>query len=279
MKNIDQSVKDRLKNIVRETGKDFNFISIQYMQERFLARLEKSKYRDNFVLKGALLLLAYKIPVVRPSKDIDFLGEQTSNNIDHIRSAIGSIADIDLNDGVVFDPDTLEIEQITEDAEYGGLRVKIWATVGGDRRRLQIDIGFGDKIVDGPIDMDYPSLLEYPAPNIKVYSLESAVAEKFEAIVSLGSLGSRMKDYFDVWFLTQNHELRPDKVQEAIKTTFSRRNTPLSDTQYIFDEEFKTDKNKQQQWQTFLNRSHIKDEHSFEEVVGDIEKYMNPILP
>lgn len=278
MKNMDQSVKDRLKNIAQQTGKDYNFVSIQYMQERFLARLAKSVYRDNFVLKGALLLMAYEIPAVRPSKDIDFLGNHTSNSAGHIRSAISRIGNIDLNDGVIFDPDTLEIQQITEEAQYGGLRVKLWATVAGDRRRLQIDIGFGDHIVDGPVDMDYPSLLEFPAPSIKVYSLESAIAEKFEAIVSLGLLGSRMKDYFDVWFLTQNHEIRPGKLQEAIKTTFNRRNTPLSDTQVIFEEEFKTAGNKQQQWHAFLNRSFIDDDISFEKIMTDIEKYMRSIM-
>lgn len=164
-------------------------MSIQYLQERFLARLEKSNYRDHFVLKGALLLLAYNIPTVRPSKDIDFLGQQTSNEVDQIESAIRDIATIDLNDGVSFNPDEIDIEQITEDAEYGGLRIKISATVGGDRHRLQLDIGFGDTIVDGPVDMDYPAILDFPSPNIKVYSLESAIAEKLEAIVSLGSFG------------------------------------------------------------------------------------------
>lgn len=278
MNNIDQSVKDRLKNIANDTGKDFNFVAIQYMQERFLARLAQSNYRDNFVLKGALLLLAYDIPVVRPSKDIDFLGVQASNKTGHLKAAMSTIATIDLSDGVAFNPDTLEIQRITENAQYGGVRVKIWATVGGDRRRLQIDIGFGDKIVDGPVDMDYPSLLEFPAPNINVYSLESAIAEKLEAMVSLGSLGSRMKDYYDVWFLTQRHDIRPGKLQEAIKTTFNRRNTPRSDTQVIYDEAFKTDRNKQQQWTAFLNRSFIEIDHSFQQIVTDIEDYMRSIM-
>lgn len=115
---LEQSVKARLKNIANKTGKDFNFVSIQYLQERFLARLEKSNYRDHFVLKGALLLLAYNIPTVRPSKDIDFLGQQTSNEVDQIESAVRDIATIDLNDGVSFNPDEIDIEQITEDAEY-----------------------------------------------------------------------------------------------------------------------------------------------------------------
>lgn len=278
MSNIEQSVKDRLKNVARETGKDYNFVCIQYMQERFLARLEKSRYRENFILKGALLLLAYDIPVVRPSKDIDFLGASTSNNSDEIRSAIRTVANIQLSDGVTFNSDDIEIEQITEDAEYGGLRIKISALVGGDFHRLQLDIGFGDDIVGGPVDMDYPSLLEFPSPNIKVYSLESAIAEKFEAIVSLGSIGSRMKDYFDVWFLIQNHEISSERLKEAIETTFGRRNTPIEDCYYIFNKEFKTDNNKKQQWQAFLNRSSIEMDASFKDVVTGIERYIYTIL-
>lgn len=148
---IEQSVKDRLKNIARESGKDFNFVCIQFLQERFLARLAQSSYRENFVLKGALLLIAYNIPAVRPSKDIDFLGQQTSNEIDEIRKAIQKVAGIELEDGVTFNTQDVEIEPITEDAEYGGLRIKLSATVGGDQQRLQLDIGFGDEIVDGPL--------------------------------------------------------------------------------------------------------------------------------
>lgn len=222
--------------------------------------------------------MAYNIPAVRPSKDIDFLGAKTSNDADEIRSAIHAVADIELSDGVIFNSDDIEVEQITEDAEYGGFRIKISASVGGDFHRLQLDIGFGDEIVAGPVDMDYPALLDFPSPNIKVYSLESAIAEKFEAIVSLGLIGSRMKDYFDVWFLIENHEIRSGRLKEAIEKTFSRRNTPIEDCQYIFDEEFKMDKSKTQQWQAFLNRSSIELDVSFDELVSDIERYIFPIV-
>lgn len=278
MNNIEQSIKDRLKNIARQSDKDYNFVAIQYMQERFLARLEESDYRDSFILKGALLLLAYDIPTARPSKDIDFLGEQTSSDIEQIRYAVNAIADNKLNDGVTFEAGELAIEQITEDAEYTGFRIKIWATVGGDRHRLQLDIGFGDKIVNGPVMMDYPSMLDFPSPNINVYSLESAIAEKLEAIVSLGTLSSRMKDYFDVWHITQHQNINENRLQAAIDTTFTKRNTPVSDVQYVFNTEYKTDKAKQQQWQAFLNRSNIELQHSFKETVNDIEVYMEPIL-
>ena len=279
MKNRrEESVKDRLKNIARKTDTDYNFICIQYLQERFLARLEESTYRENFVLKGALLLIAYNIPAVRPSKDIDFLGQHTSNDIDKIKLAIQEIAEIDLKDGVTFIPEEIDIEQITEHAEYGGIRARLTATVGGDRHRLQLDIGFGDSIVDGPVDMDYPAMLDYSSPNIKVYSLESAIAEKLEAIVSLGTFGSRMKDYFDVWFLIDQKELSKDRLQKAIQITFEKRNTAVDDFKFIFSNNFKRDQEKEQQWQAFLNRNSMEITYSFKDIVEAIESFIKPIV-
>ena len=276
--SLEQSVKDRLKNIARETGKDYNFVAIQYLQERFLARLEKSKYRDNLILKGALLLVVYNIPVVRPSKDIDFKGEDAPNDLGQIKKVIQDIARINLKDGVEFSPDDIDVEQITEDSEYDGVRIKISASVAGDKHRLQLDIGFGDTIIDGPVDMEYPAMLEFPAPNIKVYSIESSIAEKLEAIVSLGTFGSRMKDYFDVWFLINNHDLKEDRLKKAIAATFSKRQTPVEDFEYIFSEEFKTNGNKHQQWQAFLNRTTIESDKEFREVLEEIEKYVKPLI-
>ncbi|MDZ7690426.1 MAG: nucleotidyl transferase AbiEii/AbiGii toxin family protein [Balneolaceae bacterium] len=251
---------------------------MQYLQERFLARLGKSQYRDNLILKGALLLVAYNIRVVRPSKDIDFKGEDTSNNLGQIEKVIQDIVDINLKDGVEFSSDDIDVEQITENSEYDGVRIKLSASVAGDRHRLQLDIGFGDTIVDGPVDMDYPAMLEFPAPNIKVYSIESSVAEKLEAIVSLGTFGSRMKDYFDVWFLINNHDLEKDRLKKAISVTFSKRQTPVQDFEYIFSEEFKMNNDKHQQWQAFLNRTTIDSDKKFSGVVEEIESFIKPLI-
>jgi len=244
------------------------------MQERFLARLEKSDHRNHFILKGALLFIAYNIPSVRPSKDIDFLGQQISNGVNEIKTAIEEIASIDLKDGVTFNPKEIDIRQINENAEYGGLRIKIPATVGGDRHRLQLDVGFGDTIVYGPVDMDYPAILEFSPPNIKVYSLESAIAEKLEAIVRLGYFGSRMKDYFDVWFMIRNHELDKERLKNATKTTFMRRNTPIDDFMFIFDVDFKSDEDKHMQWKAFLNRTNIQLKQPFDQVIEDIQRFL-----
>jgi predicted nucleotidyltransferase component of viral defense system len=150
--------------------------------------------------------------------------------------------------------------------------------VGKDKHRLQIDIGFSDSIVDGPVDMKYSCILEFPSPKIKVYSLESAMAEKLEAIVNLGTFGSRMKDYFDVWFMIHNHELNSGRWQKTIQTTFGQRDTPVPDMRYIFAGEFKSNQNKSQQWQAFLNRTSIEINYSFKEIVSEIERYITAII-
>lgn len=177
-----------------------------------------------------------------------------------------------------FEAKNIETQQITEDAEYGGLRVKVWATVGGDRHRLQLDIGFGDAIVGGPVEMKYPAMLEFPSPKIKVYSIESSIAEKLEAIVSIGTFGSRMKDYFDVWFLIKNYELNKERLKRAIGVTFNNRSTPVDDFEYIFSDDFKNDSSKQQQWNAFLNRTSIDAKEDFREMLSDIETYVRPII-
>jgi len=271
--SFNQSVKDRLKNLARATGKDYNFICIQFMQERFLARLEKSAYREYFILKGALLLLAYDIPSVRPTKDIDFLGYHISNKTDEIEAAIRKIAEIDLSDGVEFYGNQIEIDEITKDADYKGLRIRLSAAVGGDQQRLQIDIGFGDVIVHGPVEMSYPAMLDFDSPRVKAYSLESAIAEKLHAIVSLGIFGSRMKDYYDIWFLTKNRDLGNERLSEAIQSTFNNRHTDLSDIKLIFENDFIRDPNKTKQWTAFLKRTAIIEQESFESVMHDLKIY------
>lgn len=277
-KNIDQSVKDRLKNLARSSGRDYNFVCIQYMHERFLARLGHSEYKERFILKGALLLLAYNISRVRPTKDIDFLGNHLSNQSDDIETAISQISEIELEDGVQFHSDKIEIDEITKDADYGGLRVRLSASVGGDHQRLQIDIGFGDVIVHGPVEMSYPALLDFEPPKVISYSLESAIAEKLQAIVSLGIFGSRMKDFYDIWFLTRTRKFQRERLTEAIETTFKKRNTEIGDIKLIFEDEFVKDSNKSKQWAAFLRRISIEEQVSFESVMGDLKVYFSKEL-
>lgn len=243
-----------------------------------MARLEKSKYRNHFILKGALLLLAYELPQVRPSKDIDFLGGKISNHPNYIRSAIRDITGMDLNDGVIFYENEIQVEEITKDADYTGLRVKLKASVGGDQHRIQIDIGFGDVMEYGPVQISYPSMLDFEPPQIFAYSLESAIAEKLQAIVSLGLFGSRMKDFYDIWFLLNNRDLDKERLRKAIESTFKNRNTDINTINFIFKDEFIRDVTKATQWTAFMKRIKMNQNVSFESIMLDLKNYFRNIV-
>jgi predicted nucleotidyltransferase component of viral defense system len=276
--NLGASIRAKLYNIARKTGRDFDSLLLQYFQERFLYRLSISQFKRNFILKGALLFLAYKMPFLRPTKDIDFLSMALSNDQEKIKSIIGQVASIDAMDGVSFVIERISAERIIENADYGGIRVKIEAVLDNARKALQLDIGFGDTVVAGPIEMDFPRLLEeQPVPHLQVYSKESAVAEKFEALVKLNILSSRMKDIYDILFLAAHESFNLKTMREAILETFRNRVTPLEDRISIFAEEFKQAKEKQTQWSAFLRRSHLDSYKGFAEAVEHLEQFIEPV--
>lgn len=274
--NIPISVKEKLKHVSAVSGKDFNKLLRQYIQERFLYRLSKSAYSKNLILKGALLFIAYNISRSRPTRDIDFLGEKISNNAKDIKNIIKSIIIIDYEDGLIFDNTNIEVEDIIKDGDYHGVRVKIYAQLGTIKDRIQIDIGFGDKIVEGPVEIKYPTLLDMPTPKLKVYSLETTIAEKFEAIVSLQLQTSRMKDFYDIYFIAKNNKFNLIKLNEAIKTTFENRSTKIEDSKYIFEDIFKKDDAKNDLWNSFIQRNDLDKRINFSEIVIYIEKFIGP---
>jgi len=277
IKDMGASVRARLLDMAKKTGRDFDAVLVRYFQERFLYRLSRSPYERHFILKGALLFLVYEMPFFRPTKDIDFLGSATSNDMGNIKSMIREIAGLHLPDGVIFYPDSVKAERIKEDADYEGVRVKLEATLSGARKTLQLDIGFGDIVVPGPVEMEFPVLLEgLPVPSLMVYSKESAVAEKFEALVKLNFLTSRMKDVYDILFLALHESFSLATMSEAILATFRRRLTPLGDRKVIFGGEFKNQKEKQEQWSAFLKRNRLESDEAFSATVEKIELFLDP---
>jgi predicted nucleotidyltransferase component of viral defense system len=278
IKNISASVKERLRNIATQTGKDYQSLLRQYVQERFLFRLSISPFVNNFILKGALLFLAHDISRLRPTRDIDFLGSSIINNKNEILDIVKQILRIDFEDGLRFDTNQIESEDIVEDEEYQGVRIKCFAFLENSRERVQIDIGFGDRITAGPIEIEFPTLLDFPAPQIKVYSIESAVAEKFEAIVSLQLQTSRMKDFYDILFFASNYHFNKAVLKEAIETTFSNREADIHKRRVIFDIKFKTDTQLQKYWTAFLTRSKLTAENNFAKVVDRIASFIEPIF-
>jgi hypothetical protein len=191
--DLGASVRQRLLNQSRRDGRPFQELLQYFAMERFLYRLAQSRFVDRFILKGALLLTAWRAPISRPTMDIDLAG-RTNNDLDHIRSFIVELCGIETPpDGITFEKNSVEAGRIAEDADYEGVRVRFRATVAKARVPMQIDIGFGDVIVPEPIEVSYPTLLDFPAPVLKAYSKETVIAEKLEALTTLSLLNSRMK--------------------------------------------------------------------------------------
>ncbi len=192
-KNIAQSVRDRLKAVAVAQRLDYNLVLTRYVLERLLFRLGTSTHRDRFALKGAMLFAVWTTDIIRPTRDLDLLGFGDSN-VEAVRHAFVDILGVGVpEDGVVFGLATVGAEPIRAEQLYEGVRVTALAFIGSARIPVQIDIGFGDAITPGPRDEDYPTLLDAPAPRLKVYPRETVIAEKFEALVAIGARTSRMK--------------------------------------------------------------------------------------
>ena len=268
IKNYGRSVKNRLLTISKENNIPYMTILVRYIQERLLYRLANSEYRDNFYLKGGALLYAFNQGKARPTKDIDFLGTHINNDGEQIKSIFAKIMAVQCDeDGILFDSESIEVENITQDKEYHGLRLSINASLDSVRQRISMDIGFGDIVTPGPQNLDYPLLLEnVPGVCVLAYSLETVVAEKFEAMISLSVNNSRMKDFFDVYVILNGGTLDNDVLSDAIKNTFKNRETSYVDNHPLFTEEFYTDTNRVSRWRGFLKGIKWQDDISFEAI-------------
>lgn len=276
--NIAASVRARLMNVAKKNHRDFDAVLLQYFQERFLFRLSISPYREQLILKGALMFLAYEMPLLRTTRDIDFLGRATSNDMEEIRKVVSAIATINSADGVQFDDGSVSVEPITEDADYHGVRVKLEARLTAARKVLQLDIGFGDVVVAGPVEMDFPVLLDdQERPHLVVYSRESAIAEKFEALVSLNLLTSRMKDIYDILHLAEREVFSLATLREAITATFNRRLTRIEDRRLVFSPEFAQNRDKATQWTAFLRRSRLDSFVGIDQAMTRLEAFIEPV--
>lgn len=227
VRNIGASIRDRLLNKARSEKLDYNLLLTQYALERMLYRLSISGQRDQFLLKGALLFdLWFDVPH-RPTHDADFLGFGSAE-ISHVEALFRDICRIEVEDGIVFQPDSVKAAEIRKEANYAGVRVTLMGLLDSARCPVQVDIGFGDAVVPGPDEAQYPVILgEMPAPQLRVYPRYTVVAEKLEALTSLGMLNSRMKDYFDLWVLARYTDFNGAVLSQAVAATFDRRRTAI----------------------------------------------------
>lgn len=256
--NVAASVRARLLNLAKKRGEDFNITLNRYAVERYLYRLSLSSWREQFLLKGALLFDLWFDEPHRPTSDADFLGFGPAE-AQGLATAVAEVCRIPAADGVVFDLSSISVEEIREEARYGGLRVRLIGNLAEAHCHLQLDVGYGDAVTPGPDEVDYPTLLDdLPAPRLRIYPRASVVAEKLEAIVSLGMANSRMKDFFDILALAREGRLEPALLGEAIAATFLRRGTPIpQDTPLGLSDTFAADVGKLRQWKAFLGKSRL----------------------
>ena len=272
-RDLGASVRQRLLNQSRIQGRPFQELLQYFAMERFIYRLAKSPFADRFVLKGALLLTAWRAPLSRPTMDIDLAG-RSSNELDHVRSLVGEVCVVTAEpDGIDFNPASIEVSRIKEDADYEGVRVKFHATLAKARIPMQIDIGFGDVIVPQPTEVEYPTLLEFPPPVLMAYPKETVVAEKLEALTVLGLLNSRIKDYYDLALLARLYPFDGDLLTEAIRSTFRHRGTTVEATPVGLTDAFSSDPARAVQWRAFVRRSRFDSNSGLDEIVAQVRSF------
>lgn len=278
IKDLPASVRRRLQDNAHATGRPFQEVLQYYAIERFLYRLACSPHASRFVLKGALMFTVWRAPASRSTKDIDLLG-RTDNAVEAIASAVREVCQQTVEpDGLVFHSESVATSVIKEDADYEGVRVTFRASLQNARVTMQIDVGFGDVMTPAPIETDYPTILQFPAPRLLGYSRETVVAEKFEAMIKLGMFNSRMKDFFDLWLLSRQFTFDGPLLVKAVTRTLAHRKTAMSARPIALTNEFATDKGKQLQWQGFLRKSRLgQTPTNLAEVIESLSLFLQPV--
>jgi predicted nucleotidyltransferase component of viral defense system len=234
MSNSIHALQDKLRNVAKSSGKDFQLILTRYFQERLLFRLSQSSYYEHFCLKGGALLYALERETSRPTLDVDLLSLKIRMDKTRFAAIFQQICTIPFpEDGVMFDTEKIGISEIMEQRRYAGLQIKIPVSLGNMRQWMKVDIGFGDVVIPPPEKMTYPTLLDMEAPEIKAYSPETVIAEKFEAMIDLAESNSRMKDFYDVYQLLANRRYKADVLKMAM-TILSPTATPYCDATILY---------------------------------------------
>ena len=277
VKNIAQSVRQKLLNLARERQEDFDYVMRQYVMQRLLYRLSCSEYANQFLLKGALLFWIWNEDFHRPTRDIDLLSFG-DNDVTHLLDVFRQVVALDEDDGLFFDVNSLSGIEIKEDADYSGVRLTGFANLTKARIPFQIDIGYGDAVIPAAEKVELPTFLDFPSPQLKVYPVYTVIAEKFQAMVMLGEANSRMKDFYDVRVIAHTMELNGDLLSQAVKATFERRKTSITTDQlYVFSEKFTQVKDKQIQWNAFKNKNSLNIKVDFVDVVSEIHSLLESV--
>ena len=274
-----QSVKQRLLNRSRNRGEAFNLVLTHYTIERFLYRLTQTAHSKRFILKGAMLFSIWSDKPYRPTRDVDLLGPN-STSPDALADVCRDVCGADVEpDGLTFDPDSIRVDEIREEQAYQGLRVRFMAYLGKAKVPLQVDVGFGDAITPAPQEVTLGPLLDLPAPVLQAYPPDTMVAEKLETMVRRGMPNSRMKDYYDLWWLCTFMTFEGSTLVDAIRATFERRQTLLSiDLPIGLSNEFASHPTKPPQWWSFVRKSGVENAPSLPQLLDLLRSFAAPLL-
>nr|WP_213152278.1 nucleotidyl transferase AbiEii/AbiGii toxin family protein [Neochlamydia sp. AcF95]NGY94677.1 hypothetical protein [Neochlamydia sp. AcF84] len=272
-KNLGESIRQRLKNLSEQRNRPFDEILRYYAMERFLYRLSLSPYAEKFFLKGGLMLKVWDSTDHRATMDIDLLAK-TSNQIDNLQRIITEVSEMGCEeDGISFDTQKLILRNTQTGGDYNGVSSSFSAKLFTTKMPVLIDIGFNDLIIPKPQRIQYPTLLGMPKPVLLGYTLETVIAEKLESIVKLALVNTRMKDFYDLWTILRHHEIKPEKLNVAIREVFANRETPLQ-RPIAFTRAFYDTKETQQRWNNFLSTMG-KQQVKFEDVILELSIYLN----
>ena len=278
MMNVD-SVKARLKNFAIKSGCTFQEALTYYGLERTIYRISISEYADNFVLKGGIFLYAlFGRNYERATTDVDLLAQRISNGSEEMKSVFQKIFSRDVDDALVFDVDSITVEDITEFKEYHGLHVSFVGYLDRTKIPISIDIGFGDVIYPEAVKMDFPVILDMESPRVNAYSLETSIAEKLEAIIHNGYLNSRYKDFYDIYVLSKKYEFSYTELRNAVIQTFENRKTPMTMDSAAFSDEFLNDPMHQTRWKAFLKKKKALIQVSMSDAMDWIKAFVRPLF-
>lgn len=275
--NIGKSIRNRLLNISQKENQEYMKVLVRFLHERLLYRISISPYKSHFLLKGSSLLFAFDMFKARPTIDIDLLGKHLDRDSGNLQRVFTQICGIEcIEDGVSFDAESILLRPIAIEKEYPGSCVTITAHLDTIVQPISVDIGFGDVVTPYPLSLDYPLLLDdLPAIEINSYSLETLIAEKFHAMVERDVSNSRMKDFFDVFYIFKNHEIDKDTLRDAIINTFDNRNTHFNPAVKLFTSDFSNDIVRNFAWKAFLKKIRWKEEIPFTEVMTLIREKLS----
>ena len=274
------SIQTRLARHAKAIGLDPNLVLARFGVERFLYRLSRSRHADRFVLKGGLLMLVWLGETIRPTRDADLLGfgDITEQSLAQIFT---DVCNTDVEpDGVEYLTPSIHVAPIRPEDSYGGLRTTLRASLGNAHIRVQIDVGIGDAVTPEPQWLEYPGLLDLPQPRLRAYRPETSIAEKLHAMVVLGDVNSRMRDFFDIHALAMHESFDGEILMRALRATFERRRTPLPvELPVALTPAFVSIEGKRAQWNGFVQRNRLMSAPaSLDVVIERVASFIGPLL-